>query len=221
MASGSKALQQIKKKKWVQIIAPRTLNETVIGETHISEFSDAVGKEVSVSLMTLTGEPQKQNITLSFKMIGSKNGALTTEFIGYKLTPAAIRKSMRRGKKKIEDSFKAVTQDNVKVVVKPLLVTKNKTKSSVSANIRKTMRGHIAKFVGASKFDGLILDLISQKFQRALSDALRKIYPLSSCEIKYFCIVKETREGKAEVVAETPVVEEAKAEMPTVQPVVA
>ena len=194
MATSAKVLQQVKK-KWVQIYAPKSLHDSFLGETYIGDFNDAIGKEITVSLMTLTGEPQKQSIMLSFKMIGSRNNTIVTDVIGYKMVPSAVRKTMRRGKEKIEDSFKLVTQDNIKVLVKPLFVTKGRTNSSVLANLRRTARVQIAKVIVANKFESLIYDLVTQKFQRALSDILRKIYPLSTCEIKYFSIIKETKDG--------------------------
>ncbi len=196
MATSAKAVQQIKKKKWVQIIAPKVFNQEPIGETFISEFQEAVGKEVSVSLMALTGDPQKQNVILSFKMIGSNNNVITTQALGFRLTPAAIRKTMRKGKEKIEDSFNGTTQDNVKVLIKPLLVTKGHATGSVTTNLRKTMKVNVIKMLSSTTFETILLDLMTQKFQRALSDMLRKIYPLSVCEIKFFSIVKDTKENK-------------------------
>ena len=194
MVQSTKAQQQIKKKKWVPIVGPKVFNQEFIGETYISEFSEAVGREVSVSLMALSGDPQKQNVVLSFKMIGSNNNAITTDALGYRLTPSAIRKTMRRGKEKIEDSFAATTQDNVKVLIKPVLVTKGRATGAVTVNLRRTMKVQIAKMLSSATFDTVLLDLVNQRFQRALSDSLRKIYPLSVCEIKFFSIVKETKE---------------------------
>ena len=104
MATSAKVLQQVKK-KWVQIYAPKSLHDSFLGETYIGDFNDAIGKEITVSLMTLTGEPQKQSIMLSFKMIGSRNNTIVTDVIGYKMVPSAVRKTMRRGKEKIEDSL--------------------------------------------------------------------------------------------------------------------
>lgn len=225
MATSAKALQQIKKKKWVQVFAPKILNEAFLGETFISEYEEAVGKEISVSLMTLTGEPQKQTVVLSFKMIGAKNNAITTDVIGFRIVPAAVRKTMRRGKEKIEDSFKLTTQDNVRVLIKPLLVTKGRTKSSVLANLRRTARAQVAKVVAATKFENLIYDLVTQKFQRSLSDMLRKIYPLSTCEVKYFSIVKDNKKGSAPIaplnIAPAPAVPVAKDVQSAPEPAVA
>jgi len=194
MATSAKVLQQVKK-KWVQIYAPSSLHDVFLGETYVGDFNDAVGKDITVSLMTLTGEPQKQNIMISFRMTGVRNNTIVTETIGYKMIPSAVRKTMRRGKEKIEDSFNLSTQDNVKVLVKPLFVTKGRTSNSVLANLRRTARVQIAKTVSSSKFESLIYDLITQKFQKTLGDVLRKIYPLSTCEIKYFSAVKKTNDG--------------------------
>jgi len=49
----------IKKKKWVPIQAPKLFNEQIIGESLVGEAQELVGRRATVSLMTLTGDPQK------------------------------------------------------------------------------------------------------------------------------------------------------------------
>jgi|SRR3989344_180095 len=198
MAQSPKAAQQVKKKKWVQILAPKSFDNAFIGETYISEFSEAIGREVSVSLMALSGDPQKQNTILSFKMASHNNAAIITEIIGYRISPSAVRKTMRRGKEKVEDSFEAVTQDNIKVAIKPLLVTKGRATGGVLTNLRKHLHAYLVKVLSATTFENVLIDLMSQKFQRSMSDVLRKVYPLSVCEIKIFSIVKNTKDAKSE-----------------------
>lgn len=205
MAKTAKAATLIKKKRWVNIIAPKIFNEQIIGETYISDVSEALGKDVSVSLMALTGDPQRQTITLFFTMVGTNNNALLTQPIGYKIVPAAVRKTMRRGKEKIEDSYELITQDGVHVIIKPLLLTKNRTTGAVLANLRKTAKINLTKMVTVTTFENLLLELVNHRLQRTLSDSLKKIYPLSTCEIKYFSRVKQT---KTPLATEQPVITE-------------
>lgn len=182
----AKAALLIKKKKWMPILAPKLFNEHVLGETHISEPAQTIGKTVTVSLMTITGDPQRQTIAIGFTMTGVTPTAITTSVTSYSIIPAAVRKAMRKGKEKVEDSFLFTTQDGIVVRAKPLLVTKGKTTGSVLANLRKTLKTALGKIISTTPFETLIQDLVSHKLQKNLSDMLRKIYPLSVCEIRQF-----------------------------------
>ena len=186
----------IKKKRWATIIAPKIFDEQPLGETYVSEFSEALGKDISVSLTTITGDPQKQNIILTFTMTGKTQQAITTTPIGYRLTPAAARKTMKRAKSKVEESFKLTTSDNKAIIIKPLLVTKNRTKGAVLRNLRRTLKAQVTKKVTTTTLENILLDLVTHKLQKELHDVLKKIYPLSTCEIRCFTLVKqkETKE---------------------------
>ncbi|MBI4142090.1 hypothetical protein HY484_04145 [Candidatus Woesearchaeota archaeon] len=205
MATKGKATV-IKKKRWITILAPKMFNEQPIGETYISDFSEAKGRNVSVSLTVITGDPQKQNIVLNFTMTGSTPNAITTTPTGYRLTPAAVRKTMRRAKSKVEDSFKLTTSDNKPAVIKPILVTKNRTKGAVLRNLRRTLKAYLTKKITSTTFENVILDLVTHRLQRELLDLLKKVYPLSTCEIKHFGQVKQKQtitQPVAEIVAQT------------------
>ena len=196
MAKTAKAAQIIKKKRWVPIISPKVFNSQPLGETHISEYEEAIGKEITVSLMILTGDPQKQTVSLSFKMVGTSNNAIITQPVAYKIAPVAVRKMMRRGKEKVEDSFILTTQDNIKVIAKPILVTKSRAKGAVLTNLRRTLRANLAKIVASNTFETNMVELVMHRLQKTLSDSLRKIYPLSTCELRVFSIVKHTKNGQ-------------------------
>ena len=53
-----------KKKHWLKIYSAKPFNEQVIGETHVADSNNAIGKPVIVNLMTLTGDIKKQNKTI-------------------------------------------------------------------------------------------------------------------------------------------------------------
>ncbi len=181
----------VKKKKWVTILAPKIFNEMPLGETRVAEIEEAVGRKATVSAMVITGDPQKQSINVEFLVKSSSGDSLQSDVTGYEISPSAVRKMVRRGREKIEESFEAKTADGIKIRIKPVLITRNKTKGSVLKQLRKTARENVLELVSKSSFDALVKDLMLHKFQKSLSDALRKIYPLSICEIKHVSIVRE------------------------------
>lgn len=184
-----KAVNIIKKKRWVAIIAPKLFNEQLLGESFVEEPSQLVGRCVSVSLMTLTGDPQKQNVSVSFKIVGVQNDMVTTELTGYKLLPAAAKKMMRRKRNKIEDSFIVESADKKIIRVKPLIVTRGNTTGSVLATMQKLERAFIAKMISQSDVDSLIRDIVQKKLQSSLSQLLRRLYPVGACEIRMLEVI--------------------------------
>ncbi len=180
----SKAAVLIKKKSWLPIIAPGLFNNQPMGEMHIADDADPAKRIVTVSLMVLTGDPQRQNVHISFEVTKKENNQIFTRTVGYSIVPSAVRKMMRRAKERIDDSFVVKTKDGIATRIKPILITRGRTTSGALKEVRSQMRANIARSVGALLFVDFIRDLVAHKFQRQLQDSLRKIYPLQICELR-------------------------------------
>ena len=179
----------IKKKRWVPIYTPKLFNEQQIGESFVEESANLVGRVASVSLMILTNDPQKQAVTVSFKITATHKDGVTSELVGYKLLPAAAKKLMRRRRNKIEDSFIVETADKKILRIKPLIVTRGHTTGSVLATLQKLERAYVAKMISKSDLDSLVRDVVQKKLQSGLSQVLRRVYPVGACEIRQFEII--------------------------------
>lgn len=183
----------IKKKKWFNITSPKLFEDQVIGECYLETPEQGIGKKLVISLMTITGDPQKQNITLKFEIKKVNDSTLLADLIGYYIIPSAIRKMMRRSKSKIEDSFVLKTSDNVNVRIKTIFITKARSKGSVYAALQKAGREFFAKNVVKYSFEELINEVASKKIQIGVSSTLKKIHPLGVCEIKQLYIEPEKK----------------------------
>src|SRR3989344_735998 len=84
--------KSIAKKKWVQIVAPIEFNNRIIGETYTNDPEVSLGKVATVSLSTITGDPQKQSIEAKFKLSKYSDGKIHTEFVRYKIVPSNLKK---------------------------------------------------------------------------------------------------------------------------------
>lgn len=195
----------IVKKRWVSIIAPKLFNEQIIGESYLADPNAAIGRIVEVSMMVLTGEPQKQSLNLKFKIINRVGEKLMTELVEYKISPAAVRRIGRRGKERVEESMKVVTSDGRVLRVKPFLIARGSPKGAVMANVRKTIRRRLPQLVAKVTLEGFFDEILSYRLQRALADSVRKIYPIAVSEIRWALILPETAEPPAVAVAEQPV----------------
>lgn len=195
MATKTAATALIKKKKWTPVIAPKWMDEALIGETHVEENEQAIGKTIVASLGSITGDPQKQFTSLKFKMVKAAPDHIQTELIEYQLTPTAVKKTARKGRAKVEDSILVKTKDDKAVRVKYILMTRSKGRGSLLAALQKKARQWIANEISKMSFDQFMNDLIFYKIQKGLSQALRKIYPVSVAEVRW-ALLTTLKEGK-------------------------
>ena len=216
MAKQTKGALLIKKKLWTPIMAPAIFDNKPIGEIYLEDAQTAIGRKITVSMMILTGDPQRQNVLVSFKIIKAENNQLQTEIIGFAITPVAVRKMMRRGRERISDSFVVKTKDGIALRIKPVLITRGRAKGGVTVYVRKHLRVNILRAVTASNYIDFIQDLISHKFQSELRQKLSKIYPLQICELRDVKI--ETSEKALKKVINVPAAPAPVAEPPAEAP---
>lgn len=212
MAKSKSAAVVIKKKRWIRILASKLFNNQPIGESFVSEPNDLVGRCVSVSLMILTGDPQRQASVAKFKIIGVENDVVNTEFLGYALLPSATKKLMRRAREKVDDSFLLETADKKIVRVKPYVVTRGRTTGGVMATMRKLTRAYLARAISKLTFEQLVAEVFGKRLQHGLGQVLRKLYPIGACEIRDFKLVSAEKVKEMGWAVMTPPAEEPKVE---------
>jgi ribosomal protein S3AE len=217
-AKTAKAAAQVIKKRWTPIIAPKLFNEAQIGESFLAEPAQALGRKITVSMMVVTGEPSQQAINLGFVISGAAGSKLQTEFVEYHIIPPATRRLMRRGRDKVEDSFTLATGDGAKVRVKPFILARNKTVRSLHAAIQRKAREFLNQLALTVGYEDFCKKLFDHSMQDELGKTLRKLYPIHTCEIRWFKRLSAPT-GPAPVKVEAPKAEEKPAEPPAEQPV--
>src|SRR3989344_5523445 len=173
-----------KKKKWVPILATKEFNNMEIGETYVEDPGNSVGKKVTINLMALTRDPKKQSNNITFKITEFKNNILNTEVVSISLQTAQLKRTTRKDKTKIEDSFVVDTKDNVKVRFKPILLTKAETSKSNLSGLRKLTRQIVANHSKNISYSQFINDVIFGNIQKAIRNDTKHFYPLASCTVK-------------------------------------
>jgi ribosomal protein S3AE len=184
---------KVKKKRWVQIICP-LFNNQMVGETSVVDIKSAIGKNISVNLMMLTNDPRKQNsnIMMRVEQLKGETGAIA-EVKGYEMQQPSLRKLVRRGKTKVQDSFKCYTSDKKPIVVKPFVLTRFIVKKEVARKIRYTLKQTVLEYVSKNTFDALLKDVISSKLQKHLKISTEKIYPIKMVEFSVVKILSNTQ----------------------------
>jgi len=195
--------QKIMRKEWYPIFAPRVFNNAFLGETHVYESRQMMGKGLTINLMNLTNDAKRQNININFEVVDVQNGKGLTNVIGYNMVQSSIKRLIRRNIEKVDMSFFCKTSDNKDLQVKPILITRSATKGSVVARIRRTVQDFIVKYVGSVSYDNLVNDLVNHKLQSLLKKDINKIYPLRICEIRSMEVIdlEKKKEAKAKAVA--------------------
>ncbi|MEM3405511.1 MAG: hypothetical protein QW117_00880 [Candidatus Pacearchaeota archaeon] len=94
-----------------------------------------------------------------------------------------IRRLIRKGTDYVEDSFDAKCK-NADLRVKPLLITRRKVHKNVKKSLRKKVKEEIINYFKDKNYEEIFSDLLKDNFQKNLSKRLRKIYPLSFCDIR-------------------------------------
>ena len=206
------------RKGWYPILAPKLFQNVVLGETHVYEPEQMIGKHLVKNLMSLTNDVKRQNIYIDFKVANVENGKAFTDIVGYYMVQSSIRRMVRKNIEKIIMSFPCKTSDNKNLQIKPLLITRASTTGSVATKMRRTTQDFLIKYIGAISYDNFVNDIVSHKLQSSLKSKLNRIYPLRVCEIKSMELVDlekkkqvqgEAKAGKKEKHAEK--IEESKA----------
>ena len=175
-----------KKKHWYSILPTSNFRMPEIGETFTSDPSNLVGKTVAVSGMDLMHDPRKGNIKIIFKITEIKDNKALTEIKSYEVVPNSIKRMIHQGKEKIDASFKLETKDNIKVIAKPILITRAKTSHAVLSKIRKNSEDFLRAAVKKQNYQENINLLLENKIQVQLREYLKKTYPLAACHIRVF-----------------------------------
>lgn len=191
---------KVKKKIFVQIIAPKEFQEQIIGETPVTEARMLLGRKMSVNMMSFTNDPKDQNVQLKFNINTLKNAtSVGTEIISATLSPAFVRRLVRKEKCRVDDCFIVKTVDNKNVAVKPFLLTINIVTNSVLTSLRKKMQELVRNEAAKLNFESLLFEVLSHKLQEKTRKDLNKIYPLKQCEIRDFQLLAESKKKTEEV----------------------
>jgi len=175
--------QAKKKKRFYDVEIP------IIGKTtHLQAFEIPELKD-KVIRYDLTRSLRGKSILLDLKVVVDREKA-TSYPIEAKILPYYLRRAVRKGTDYVEDSFRT-TCKNAEITIKPLLVTRRKVSREVRKALRETAKKELIEYVKDKNSDVLFDELLNNSIQKPLSLKLKKIYPLSLCEIRIFKIEKE------------------------------
>ena len=165
----------------------------IIGKTtqlQAYEIKELDGRLIQYDLTRIL---KGKSMLLKLKVIANEEG-VTSVPREAKLLPYFLKRMVRKGTNYIENSFSTECQDAT-LQIKPLLVSRRKVSRKVRKALREKATEELIEYAKTKKSDQIFDDLLKNKIQKPLSLKLKKIYPLSLCEIRILKVqkVKESK----------------------------
>jgi small subunit ribosomal protein S3Ae len=199
-----KTVDKWRKKKYFTVLAPKVFQERELGQSIAYDSASLEGRYVKTNLMMLTGNIKKQHVNITFKVIRVQGDTAFTMVDAYAVAPSAIKRRVRRQRDRIDESFQCVTKDNRIVRIKPLVLTRIKTSRSVKSALRNALLQYVVNFVRKVDYDSLVMDVIHEKFQKSIVNAVGKIVPIRFVDIRSMKYLGEQKGASVEAQPETP-----------------
>ncbi|MBS3144543.1 hypothetical protein J4208_03070 [Candidatus Woesearchaeota archaeon] len=194
-----------KRKKWYTVLATKDLQDLYLGETLAEEPGELLGRHLHLNLMTLLNDPKKQSITVHFAIKELRGDIGIASLVHYQLNNSYLKRLVRKTSNKMEESYAMTTKDGQLCRIKPVLFTRHKVNNSTLTSLRKKAEEHLKQIFTQYTLSELFQFIISNKLQMELKAALKKIYPISSCEVKAF--YTEQHSGVQQPIPVAPVVQ--------------
>ncbi len=138
--------------------------------------------------LDLTRQLRGKGLTIKLRIF-NQEGNLVAIPNNMELVTSYIRRMMRKRTDYVEDSLQARCKD-IRTTIKPLLITRKKVSRAVRRNLRNTAREFILEYIKEKDFIEVCNEILDGTLQKAMLPKLKKVYPLSFCDIRVF----ETKE---------------------------
>ena len=138
--------------------------------------------------LDLTRKLRGKGLIITFKLF-NKEGKLIGIPNKMELVSSYIQQTMRKRSDYVGDSFKAQCAD-IRVIVKPFLITRKRVSRAVRKNLRNTAKEFLLEYLKERDYNEICDELLDNTLQKTMFPKLKKIYPLSFCDLRVF----ETKE---------------------------
>ena len=179
-----------KRKKFFEVEIPLIKKETPLIAYSIEDLD---GRHIKYDLTRVL---RGKNILLQLK-VQVKDGKATAIPKAINLMPSYLRRMIRKGTNYVEDSFSTESKDS-QIRIKPFLITRRKVSRVVRKALREKAKEELINYLKSKTRDEIFEDILRNNLQKQLSLKLKKIYPLSLCEIRSIKIEKYFEDLKKE-----------------------
>lgn len=168
--------QAKRKKRFFEVEIPLINKET---QVQAYELEDVEGRFIGYDLTRML---RGKSVLLKSK-ITIKDGKAIALPREINVLPYYLRRMVRKGTNYVEDSFSTECKDN-SLRIKPFLVTRRKVSRAVRKALRNKAKEELTDYAKSKTTEEIFEELLRGSLQKSLSLKLKKIYPLSTCEIR-------------------------------------
>lgn len=186
--------QAKKKKKFFDVDMPLLKKQTQLYAYKIEDINNRIIK------YDLTRILKGKSSLINLKVQTDKEKSEATSYpIEFRILPQFTKRMIRKGTDYIEDSFKTECKDAT-IILKPFLITRRRVHRRVRKALREKTRQEIQDYSKNKTSKQLFEDILKNKLQKELGTKLKKVYPLSLCEIRIIKVdnFKENPEKETE-----------------------
>jgi len=177
-----------RKKRFFDVEIPIIRKET---QLQAYELKDLDGRLIKYDLTRIL-KGKSVLLQLKVKVEGDKATSVPREL---KLLPYYLRRMIRKGTNYVEDSFSTDCKD-AQIRIKPFLITRRKVSRAVRKALREKAKEELIKYFKTKNSEEIFEEVLKNQLQKTLSLKLKKIYPLSLCEIRILKVEKEFEQKK-------------------------
>jgi len=152
------------------------------------ELKDVEGRIIKYDLTRLL---RGKNTLIHAKVKVEEDKATSTP-TKIELLPNFLKRIVRKGSDYVEDSFSIKCKDS-EIKIKPLLVTRRRVSRAVLNALRKKTKQELIEYAKTKDSTTIFEDILKNQLQKELSLKLKKIYPLSVCEIRQLEVLKKKK----------------------------
>ena len=178
-----------KAKAWYKIHAPGMLNFAPVSETIALEPEAVYGRITKVSLQDITQDMRHKNILVKLQVNQARGYNLYTQYLGHQLTNDYIRLLTRRRHSKVDGIFDMTTKDEVRVRIKPMVITDKRIQTSQQRAIRTLISNALNEFIPSHSLAELFHEINSGDLNRNLAKDIRVLYPTKRVEIRKLDVI--------------------------------
>lgn len=172
-----------KRKKFFDIEIPLINKET---QAQAFEIKELEGRFIKYDLTKIL---RGKSMEMSFKVV-IEDGKATTIPRSSVIMPYFMKRAVRKGTNYVEDSFSTECA-NAQLRIKPFLVTRRKVSRAVRKALREKAKEFIVEYAKEKEYEEVFEEMLKGNLQKHMSQTLKKIYPLSFCEIRVLKVEKE------------------------------
>ncbi len=177
-------MEKWKEKKWFNVYPPPLLGNNIIGEMPADDDNRMMGRIIKSSMSWITNKMEHSFMIVGLKVIEVNGNSAQTELQYLEQTYSYLHSLVKRRSSAIYTVDKLKDSAGKSVVLKLLVITRNK----ITTTKRKAIRSKISEFSKelVSKKEGseLIKDIIEGNFQKECIKNVNNIAEISKLEIK-------------------------------------